>query len=56
MGLSMTLHTSLVNLVTAGLKFPQMSERRSSTTYTVVEQPDHHCGDDLVSVGNIMMT
>ena len=25
----------------------QISERRSSTICTVVERPDHHCGDDL---------
>ena len=25
-----------------------MSERKSSTLYAVVEQPDHLCGDDLV--------
>ena len=27
---------------------PQMSERGSSTICSVVERPDHHCGDDLV--------
>ena len=25
-----------------------MSERRPSTICAVVEQPDHHCGEDLV--------
>ena len=25
-----------------------MSESRSNTIWAVVEQPDHHCGDDLV--------
>ena len=28
---------------------PQMSERSSSTMYRVVELPDHHCGDDLIT-------
>ena len=27
----------------------QISKRRSSTIYAVVERPDHHCGDDLVN-------
>ena len=26
-----------------------MSERRSDTICAVVERPDHHCGDDLVT-------
>ena len=26
-----------------------MSERRSITICAVVERPDHHCGDDLVT-------
>ena len=27
-----------------------MSERRSSTACMAVERPDHHCGDDLISL------
>ena len=30
---------------------PQISKRRSSIIYAVVERPDHHCDDDLVIVG-----
>ena len=26
---------------------PHLSERRWNTSFAVVEQPDHHCGDDL---------
>ena len=28
---------------------PQISDRRLSTSCGVVDRPDHHCGDDLVS-------
>ena len=29
---------------------PQMSKSRSSTIRVVVERPDHHCGDNLVTL------
>ena len=32
-----------------------MSERRSSIVCAVVEGPDHHCGDDLVSTDLMIM-
>ena len=37
---------------TTFVKAPQMSERRSNTICAVVERPDRHCGDDLVSSDN----
>ena len=32
------------------------SERRSNTICAVVEWPDHHCGDDLVSFASVCHT
>ena len=28
----------------------QIGDHRLSTSYGVVERPDHHCGDDLVRI------
>ena len=45
----------LPNEVTPIPKYPQtegssIGEQRLSTSYGVVERPDHRCGDNLVSV------